>query len=214
MTRAIDYDARRGVLVAEAPVLDAIVGGTPDAALRRRLHRSGVLDGDRIQPDLERAIDALRRPVGGTLAVCYRGRSLHAWLGARAVAVRPPQQRHGRDCLLRLAPSLLPAAVIRAVALGPRPPAQGMRSTEEMLSDPTVVRWWRLLRGGPGADEGTLLEVIDTHGGLRVVDAEGATYPASGSEILRLIVRSCLGHRHGLRPLGCGDGGDLPRAWC
>lgn len=186
-----EFDTRTGTVTAGPDLLDGLARGvTP---LPGALYEAGAVHDGGPHPGLARVLEALSRPVGGTLRLSYKGRSLDGWVGAARTALLTPARADGRRTLLRVHPTLVPGALAKVVALQPRPRTSGRRSVEDLAGDPGIVRWWTLRHGPAEGRAGCLLEVVDTDGGLYVVDDRGTATPTDPSAVLRLIVRAVRG---------------------
>lgn len=207
----VDFDPRTGKLVADEATLDVLLrhaSGSPQNGTRTlaALRAAAAVEEDgRVHAALDVTLDAMRYPEAGVLSLSYAGKALHGWLSAKVAALLMPADGTGRRALLRLHPSLLPEALARAVDLSPRPRPVDPKPVDQLAGDGTVVRWWRLMVGWPGADgrpDGRMLEVVDTYGGLFTVEPGQIALPATPTGVWRLLVRltarTCL---DGLRPL-------------
>lgn len=186
-----EFDSRTGTVTAEPALLDALareVDPLPGA-----LREAGAVRDGRPHPGLERVLDALHHPDHGTLRLTYKGRSLDGWVGATRTALLTPAHADGRRALVRVHPTLVPGALAKVVALQPRPRATDERRAEDLAGDPGTVRWWTLRHSPSGHRAGCLLEVVDTDGGLYVVDDRGTATPTDPSSVFRLIVRAVRG---------------------
>lgn len=202
------YDPRTGSLTATPEALTTL---TADGT--KELTRAGAWEHGGPHRGLTAALDAVRDPVGGTLRLTYKRRSLDGWVGPARTALLTPPDDDGRRTLLRMHPTLVPGALAKAVALQPRPPAAGPRGVEELAGEPGIVRWWTFTHSTTAHRDGALLEVVDTDSGLYLVTGDTAV-PTAPSQVFRLLVRVVVGEPSAtppLRPVPTDEA--LPAAW-
>lgn len=208
MTAPPELDADAGRLLIAPPTLDVLVAHAADpvgAALApgateelARLQVAGVIRGPRAHPVLADALAAMVAPRLCTLELSYAGRSMQGWASYDASALLLPEREDadGRRVLLARHPTLLPDVLARLADLGPRPHPEGAPVRYEDGAISGVLRHWRLAARwtlDSGARGGSDLEVVDTEGGLWLLepsdDGLPLAWPVTPTFVWRRIVR-------------------------
>lgn len=209
MTAPPVFDADAGRLLIAEPTLKVLVAHAADpvaAALTpgaeeelALLQAEGVIRGPQAHPALADALAAMVAPRLCTLELSYSGRAMQGWVSYDAAALLLPERDDDarRRILLARHPTLLPDALARLVDLGPRPhPGSEAPVPYVEGAIPGVVRQWRLAAMwtlDSGVRGGTGLEVLDTEGGLWLLepgeDGGMTAWPVTPTFVWRKLVR-------------------------
>lgn len=160
------------------------------------LRSSSVLDSEgRFHPSLASTIAAIRQ-AETELMLTDSERVTRIWLASARAALLLPVDDTNLRRLTDLPVWALPEAVSRLVGLGPRPrPAEVGPVSFSELRTGEIRRQWTLARVATGDGEplpGASIEVVDTEGGLWVVEPgdDGPTAsPSDPTGVWRAIIR-------------------------
>jgi hypothetical protein len=208
-----ELDAERGRLRIAEPTLRVLVAHAADpvgAVLEdgvvselARLRAAGVIRGGETHPMLAGALAAMVRPTLCTLRLSYDGRAMQGWASHDDAALLLPSREEidERRTLLAVHPTLLPGALARLVGLGPRPRprAEAPVPYEDGALEDVIRRWrleaaWTLASGAAG---GATLEMVDTEGGIWLLQPAGDEPPLAWPvtptfawrQLVRLVMR-------------------------
>jgi hypothetical protein len=195
---------------AEAPA------APEDGALRERLAAAGAIEDERLHPRLAEALTPVRDPVC-EVRVEHGTRVCHAWV-ARDTALLVMPQPDARVRIVGVPTEFVPEALSRLVALGPRarpdaPVRLELRAADlarllavrerpgRLGSDAGEAAALDAIANGPtshwrmqcrfGADDGRVLEVIDTPAGMWLVRPGGdrvELLPATPTTVFAALV--------------------------
>lgn len=209
MTPAPALDARKGRLLIAPPTLATLVAHAADpvgVALEgaaateqlRALRAAAVIEGGRAHPAIAGALTAMLRPEIGTFELSYDGRAMQGWVASGSAALLlPAGDDDERRALLALHPTLVPEALARLVALGPRPrPDAAAPVSPEASEVGEVRRRWRLAAAWTlevSTRGGAALEVLDAASGLWLLEPgegpDALAWPVTPTFVWRHIVR-------------------------
>lgn len=215
MTTAPELNARTGELRLAEPAFATLVShvnaghtmaGEPPAAEEahehlRLLRAAGALDEyGRVHPSLTETLATIGDEAPGAVELAYKGKAMRGWFGKQTAAMLLPAGEDGRCLLTSLPLPLLPGALGRLADLSHRPrpePARPVSYHQGALAD--VRRHWQasVTWHENGVGDKRTLEVVDTEGGLWVIQSgehgEKVAWPSTPTRVWRLLVRLVTG---------------------